>query len=73
MFSFLFPLKSVTTNDMKYLEGKRKRVSAIGCQYGLLVVFLVDVIKNGKINNIESDSFSSFIHIFKKIRNFEKI
>jgi hypothetical protein len=32
---------------MKYLDNKRKRVTAIGCQNGYLIVCLVDVLKNG--------------------------
>jgi hypothetical protein len=34
---------------MKYLENKTKRLTAIGCQNGCLIVSLVDVAKNGLI------------------------
>ena len=32
---------------MKYLENKTKRLTAIGCQNGLLVIFLVNSTQNG--------------------------
>lgn len=47
IFQFIL-ISSVTCNDMKYLENKNKRITAIGCQNGWLFVSLVDVAKNGR-------------------------